>query len=577
MKKSLFFRSEHLYIVLIFFLAFFVRAWGIEYGLPYKYYSDEPLVVEHALKFGTGDLNPHFFSYPTLYMYLLFFLYGFYFFIGQLAGFFTSVSDFAVAYFIDPTNFYLIARFATAVIGSLTVVLTYSVGKKLFGRNVGILSALFLALNHLHVINSRIAITYAPATLFVLVSFYFSILLLDKGKLRYYLLGGFFGGLAAATHYIAGIIVVSSFVAHLLRMHSERSLAKALFNRRTFLVILSPIVGFLIGSPYAFLDYRTFFAVLTSLPRSQNTPYLGIAYDSIPYIRVITTFLREGMGIPLTILALLGIIYCLIKRSTYSWLLVSFPLTYYLIIGRYITNVERFWVPVLPFLTIAAARLLKDSVDRLLLLYRSRIPILSPYKMLVMLAMAMMFVIPSLSRTIKYSYMISQKDTRTIAKEWIEENIPPHSRIAVELNGPQLYGNMLSIESGLKEKRFSYWRDVAVISKEVRDTYDYSATQGKYVLMAVEKMAPYQKQYYVFGTFSLGDNPLGFYKNERFDYLIVNSAQYDRFMRQADRYPQWADFYQQVFEEMELVKEFKPAPWSRPGPTIQIYRLNSAR
>src|SRR5438093_3570673 len=47
------------------------RVWSVSYGLPDLYHPDEPRIVERAVRFHAGDLNPHFFNWPSLYMYLL--------------------------------------------------------------------------------------------------------------------------------------------------------------------------------------------------------------------------------------------------------------------------------------------------------------------------------------------------------------------------------------------------------------------------------------------------------------------------------------------------------------------------
>ena len=61
-----------LILLLILAFAFFLRIWGVHFGLPYAYHADEPIVIHHALAYGSGDLNPHFFNIPPLVSYLLF-------------------------------------------------------------------------------------------------------------------------------------------------------------------------------------------------------------------------------------------------------------------------------------------------------------------------------------------------------------------------------------------------------------------------------------------------------------------------------------------------------------------------
>src|SRR3989344_5891622 len=49
---------------------FKLRIWGLNFGLPYQFHQDEPIVVNHALAYGAGDLNPHFFIIPPLASYI---------------------------------------------------------------------------------------------------------------------------------------------------------------------------------------------------------------------------------------------------------------------------------------------------------------------------------------------------------------------------------------------------------------------------------------------------------------------------------------------------------------------------
>src|SRR5690242_10117213 len=59
-------------LALIVLSALALRAWGVRGGLPYVDHPDEPNPVSYVVRMlRTGDLNPHFFQKPTLYVYLL--------------------------------------------------------------------------------------------------------------------------------------------------------------------------------------------------------------------------------------------------------------------------------------------------------------------------------------------------------------------------------------------------------------------------------------------------------------------------------------------------------------------------
>ena len=71
----------------ILLLAFALRTWGINYDLPYIYHPDEPGYISIALNIvKTGDLNPHFFNYPSLFFYINSFAYFLAEVIGKLTG-----------------------------------------------------------------------------------------------------------------------------------------------------------------------------------------------------------------------------------------------------------------------------------------------------------------------------------------------------------------------------------------------------------------------------------------------------------------------------------------------------------
>ncbi|PIO08996.1 hypothetical protein COT47_00290, partial [Candidatus Woesearchaeota archaeon CG08_land_8_20_14_0_20_43_7] len=132
-------------LVLILALALALRLLGIDFGLPYVFYPDEAVIVNHAVAFGTGDLNPHYFNYPSLYMYVMFVIYGLIYVVGWLTGIFASTADFARLFFNDVTLFYLPGRLISAVCGVASVAMVYLLGRRTYNVRVGLMSAAFLA------------------------------------------------------------------------------------------------------------------------------------------------------------------------------------------------------------------------------------------------------------------------------------------------------------------------------------------------------------------------------------------------------------------------------------------------
>ena len=94
-------------LVAICALALGLRLLGISYGLPAIYNPDETPILNRALTFAKGDLNPHNFVYPTLYFYLVFAWEGLFFVTARAVGLYDSLAAFQREFFIDPSRHFL--------------------------------------------------------------------------------------------------------------------------------------------------------------------------------------------------------------------------------------------------------------------------------------------------------------------------------------------------------------------------------------------------------------------------------------------------------------------------------------
>lgn len=417
--------KESWLVVGIFLLALGLRLYGISFGLPYKYHSDEEVLVLHALKFGTGDLNPHWFLYPSLYMYLLFFLYGIFFIVGKILGVFHTTFDFVTLYFTNASAFYLIGRSATALLGSITSVLLYLIGKRLFNEKVGMIAAFFLATTFLHIQDSHYITTDVPMTFMLTVSFYFCARVLLDGDTKYYILAGLFAGLAGATKYTGIIIVLSLLCAHFLRVIDRKERwTETILHKKLGLGSLFVFVGFLIGCPYSILDFETFWIFIIGNFQQSKVGWLGSGHEAA-WLKVFSSYLKNGLGIPLEILSLAGVAHCLILRKKEGLLLISFPMVYYLLMAGSRLNLERYWIPIFPMMVLVGAKLIVDLI--------SKIPF--HVKGYAVLVVGLVMISPAIG-VVKYDYLISQEDTRTIAKRCVETNIPAGTKIVLEKGGP---------------------------------------------------------------------------------------------------------------------------------------------
>src|SRR6188472_3344417 len=107
-----------------------LRFWALPQGIPFGVQVDEPEVLLRAVRMmKTGDLNPHFFDYPSLYMYLQALVAVVRFLVGAMQGQWAGLAQ------APPEAFYLWGRAVTATLGTATVWILYHAALR-WGRRV---------------------------------------------------------------------------------------------------------------------------------------------------------------------------------------------------------------------------------------------------------------------------------------------------------------------------------------------------------------------------------------------------------------------------------------------------------
>ena len=168
---------------------------------------DLPSVIAWA----AGDIHP-----PLYYMVLHFWLAW-----GE--------SEFAV-------------RSLSAALGVLTILVLYGLAAELFGRRVGLVAALFLALSPLHIWYSQETRMYVMLTSLVLMSSYLMVLALRRQQPRYWLGYVVISALALYTHYFAlfGLLFQNAFAAYWLWKNDRRAWQRWIWAQLAIAVLFSP-------------------------------------------------------------------------------------------------------------------------------------------------------------------------------------------------------------------------------------------------------------------------------------------------------------------------------------------------
>lgn len=479
-------RTTALVLIAIIILAALLRIWGLHWGLPssrhyFSYHPDETVTLFPALKvdFFNCQLNPGFYNYGSLFIYLT----NLAIVAGSLFGsinlskgdIFSAIGEFA--------KLYLAGRIMAVALAIGTVYLVYVLGRRAYGRAIGLVAALFMAVLPIHVMHSHYLAVDVPATFFVTAALVFAVHIPGGYKLRYYLLAGLFAGLAAGTKYNTGLVILSPIVAHLST--AEEKPVRRILNPKLLAVLASGAVGFFIGTPGVLLYQSEFMRdFLYELRHAATGHGLVFADTPIGFVYHISHSLLPGMGLPLLILAGIGLLYALVIRRPVDLTLLAFLLSYYFVIGIAQVKFARYTIPVLPVLTILAARAVCRLYERFMA--GELIVHLARYALTLILVA---IVVYTLAYSIVIDLTFARADTRDAAAAWVRRNVPVGMSIGLP-TCPWFYTPPLDPFFGLpdstdRKDRVSEFTDyVLVLGERDWSAGLLSTVQPDYVIMS---------------------------------------------------------------------------------------------
>ncbi len=413
---------DRAFLALVLVIAAGVRYWGLGFGLPNtNCRPDEWIVIIHAIGMGTGDLNPHFFLYPSLYIYLLFAAYAAFYGAGRVTGRFSGVADFITSFVADPSPFVLIDRAITAIFGVMTVLITYYVAAAFFNRRTARLASLFLALAYLPVRDSHFGVTDVPAAFFVMAATFWLGRALRDDRPGGYALAGIFSGLAASTKYLGVIMIVPAALARLLGGGRRPRIAE-LFDRRLILFGVLLIAVFFIGTPFSLLDHRAFLADFM-FEMGKVVKEHSLSWWDRGWFHHLSFNLYHGLGPPMLLAAAAGAVIFGRRDWKKTAVFFAFPLAYYLSAGKGYRVYARYMEPVVPFLCIAAA----VGGEAVIEAVSKKAPLIP--RAVTAAGVGLAILSSSLVSIYHFDTLIARRDNRLLVKDWVLAHVPPGSAV----------------------------------------------------------------------------------------------------------------------------------------------------
>ena len=416
---------------------------------------------------------------------------------------------------LTKTTILIWSRFLTVLHFLGSVVLLYLLGRQFFGRTSARVIAVLFATSAGFIAFSHFLTADIPVMFWMLVAVFFSARAMLQPAGLYYVLAGLFTGIATATKYNGLAVGISIPVAHVLS-HFASDKRTMLFDQKLIVGVISVPLGFLLGNPYALLDYRRF--VSDFVYNYVTTPVYGGIVEGTSYFKFLLSSF-EFFGIPASIVfagAMGFSLYWLAtkgpvgKEKHFLLLTYSVLIVYFLKFGAFPRFATRFALPVFPLVLLATG------------------PFWSSIRAKATYALS----IPLIAYGITCSFYVGKRfyeDPRMAAQVWVRKEVAV--KASIESSGyvprwkkfgfknsyrmPFVSGRVRSMGPALKNSPWAYEQ----LAKREMDDVSWFSRE------ALDRRNP--------------------------DYVAVNSRYYNRFVsgRSRENYPRVRAFFEDLLQE----------------------------
>lgn len=392
-----------LFLVVIV-LAIGFRLYGMNWDQGEHYHPDERAIVMtvSTLTFPDG-LNPKFFAYGSLPFYLL-----------KFVGFILAKLDPTI---VDYAHSNLLGRILSALFDVGTLGMIYLIGRLLFNRTMGIISAYAYATSTLAIQLSHFFAVDTLLTFFSTSTIYFVLRFQKNPTATHLSMVAVSVAMALATKISAIILFVP--IAISLYLSIQRNWKHGL--HLTLLFIFIVLTVFFLCQPYTFLDFETFWEQIQKQQEMTRDPftfpytlqYVGIT----PYWYPILNIFLWGLSPIHATISFIGLLYLGIHtkhtKKIQLFTIGVFTLLYFAVVGKFAIGFIRYMLPLYPFFALGFGFFLTHF--------------LSHKRILRNVLLGTLLLWP-----LSFMAIYTKENTRNSASSWILYNVPAGSTFAVE-------------------------------------------------------------------------------------------------------------------------------------------------
>lgn len=498
----------------LIFLTIFTRFYFLDWGNGYFFNPDENNMAIAVSKMTLSDLNPHFFAYGQFPLFLTFFT--------------TPNHDFS--------TIILTLRFWSAVFSSLSILFFYLIAKNIFkSQKISYIFALLLIFTPGLIQSAHFGTTESLLIFIFSANIFLSLKYYQTEKKLFFLFSILVSAIGLASKITAVFFILPFYLCLFLIFLKNKGLPvkggvrmTEGFNLIFTAVIFTLLTSFLslLFSPFniiKFSDFKSTMNYETSVAIGTNKVFYTRQFEnSLPYIFQLKNVFPYANGIFIFIFSFVGFLFFLKNKIKKELLLILIPsIIYFVYTGQLFIKWSRFMSPVFfiaPFFCLFLIEKIKNKFLFLILL----ITMISP------------------------GFYFFQKyfsiDTRIIASNWIESNIPSDSFILSES------GNVVNLPLfyiDLKVNNFDFYNQYNIknLSTEISKN-DYIIIPSRRVF---KNNFPQTEKYYQ----NLFSGNLGFR-----EIKVINN-QRDLFLNSENAEETWSVFDSPTIRIYKKVTNFK--------------------
>jgi hypothetical protein len=296
-----------------------------------------------------------------------------------------------------------------------------------------------------------------------------------------------------------------------------------------------------------------------------NAPFESSMPDAVDMVTIFrgkewlgyVSILLDRHNVALTLSALLGVGLALLRKQRWGLILTVFIAIFLgILMAADRSQTQHYLLPIMPGLWLLSSAAVVAGLGH--------------RPSLVMAGLTGVTILP-LMAVVYQDYMWTRPDTRVVAKEWIEANIPSGAKILADgmryrfVQSPPLNPDKSTVDHRVAQA--SEARHVSRgVSRQTLTLYAKAMSQVK------------GPTYWLHSTvWGLEVEALDYYILTCFDYIVTSSLNSERYVGEVyrRRFPKSAQFYEQLKTDprFQAVYSIEPVSWKRNGPLITVYKV----